>query len=915
AAQAEQRRLAQEQTARRRTAQGIFDEGLKIYERDRRNLSNLEAARAKWREAFEHDTTFERARVYLEDTEPEFNRLLAERQRELEFERREAAAASKLDTAIPISTLEPTPLPEFLRTLKLLSGIDFVLTGGVESRIEAAFTDKPLREVLDSVLLPIGLRWERRPGEDTVVITPNLQTKVFRVSPDKLATVDSLMGDKRTIQRLLWGPTGQPLMDGQEIYTDARQNVVVLTDSPLNIEKFANLLAEMDGQAPGLDFASYKIQEDKAQQIKALLGMILSVNDDMPYNPDRKLIVEGGELIIKDTPENIRRVEELLKDRDFLRKIYSEELAVRTFNLTPILDIEDNPDLARKFAEDVKNVVETLLYAQVGRRQANQEGRRLWYDEATLQLTITDYPERLRAVEQFIESLPQIENKRRTKIVILDWTDAGDISSQISQFIGGGVSQSGQQGQAGEEVVRTMRTEQSFDFRGYNIRVRSVNENDVNDEFDDDVELIVRSGTQSEDRTIEQYRLENFMSGELTIIAEDIKPSSTPGQGRAKLRIIYNGPSGQFTQQQQAEQLQQLQALQDTGREPIVDVEIVAIENPNALWISYENVADLNEVEFWIQTLDRPTLQVSLEAKFVEVVENKARQLKADFSIGDITQGVSLTDSIVRSRFAQDLDEFDSPFEPLTESVASANLLKGATVTNWIINNGQSPVSLTLRALEAQGVINVVNAPSITVLNKQSATFEISRRYVLPGFSGTGTTNNQDQNQQNQNNQNQQDQNNQQNNQGTTGGGTGSTLGFAGITLDLIDTFDVSPSVTQSGNILLESLDISLQDFDVNLGAIAQLVTPNQTLPGRRAITNTGGFGVLQKEIQTSARIRDGGTIVLGGWKNERLEMLDSGVPVLRDIPFIGKFLFNRSQETSERVTLLIFLTGSVVND
>ncbi len=892
-----------------KAAEAAFAEGLQIYEKDPTKLDNLEAARAKWNETLAIDPGFERARVYLQDTEKEYLDSVAERRKEREFAEKEKAALAKMDTPIPINTLQPTPLPEFLRTLKLLSGIDFVLSGGVDARIEAAFSDKPLHEVLDSVLLPIGLKWERKTGEDVVVITPDLRTNVFRVTPEQIKTIDSLL-DRGTLQTLMYGPSAKPVMDGQEIYTDPRQNIVVMTDSEQNIAKFGNLIKELRNQDPvGLVFQSYVIQEDKAPQIKALLEAILRIDDEAPYNPERKLIIEGGELIIKDTPENIRRVEEILKDRKFLSQIYDKTLGVETFNLTPILEIQDNPDLARQFGENVRQVIETLLYAQEGKSKANAEGRRLWYDEATLQLTITDYPDRLNAVSKYIESLPQIRRERKTKIVFLNWATASDLASEIDTFIGGGDEEDSGASNGANEILKTLRTDQEFEWRGAFFRVTSVEDNDEDDENDDDVTLIVRSGDQSDEQTIEEFRIVNFSSGEFSVVAEDIKPASTPGEGRAKLRFIYtpeNATNNTTTTQQTAAAQATETTAEDT--EPLIDVTVEPIENLNALWISYENGADLDEVEFWIRTLDTPTLQVSLEIKFVEVVENKARELKADFSVGDLTEGISLSDSIIQSRFAQDVDEYRSPFEPFVEGAASANLLKGATVTNWIINNGESPISLTLRALEAQGVINVVNAPSITVLNNQSATFSITRQIVRafnivgPDHigSGDGLTGGRS----------------------TTGGTTGSTSTTSGIIRDLrlVDNLDVTPSVTHAGNILLSPIEVVIQDYDQNMGAVRALFDPpantgDPELPAPLTVTNTGNYGILEKDIETSARIRDGGTVVLGGWKNERTDNYDSGVPILRDIPFVGKFLFNRTQETSERVTLLIFLTGSVVRD
>ncbi|MCB2154518.1 tetratricopeptide repeat protein [bacterium] len=875
-----------EMREQRAEARQMFEEGVRIYERDQEDLENLENARQKWIGALEIDPDYRQPAVYLEQTEKAFNEMMAERQAQRDFQEREAAAIEKMNTQIPISTLEPTPLADFLHHLRLLSGIDFVLAGGVDARIQAAFTDKPLHEVLDAVLLPIGLKWERRPGEDVVVITPDLRTQIFKVTPEQVKTIDSLL-DRGTLQNLLYGEGGQPVLEGQEIYTDQRQNVVVITDSSKNIEKFSQLITELESQdTVGLVFKSYIIKEDKAAQVKALLEAILRADDQAPYNPERKLIVEGGELIIKDTPENIRKVEEILQDRQFLRQIYSNKLSVATFNLTPILDIQENPDLARQFGENVRIVVETLLYAQEGRSKAMREGRRLWYDEATLQLTITDYPDRLQMVEEFIESLPQIERKSRSKIIFLNWATASELSTQIQTFLGGVATTASETG--GNSITKTMRVEGELEFQGAYFRVTRVNENDEADDNDDSVELVVRTGTTSQDVTIDEFR-SDFIE-DFEIVAEDVDPSGTPGEGRAKLTIRYvPGGESSASNEPTPTPVPAPERTEDQG------ISIEPIDNLNALWLQYQSASDLKEVEFWIQTLDVPTLQVSLEIKFVEVVENKAKQLKSDFTIGNLADGVSLSDSIVRSRFAQDMDEFMNPFEPFLETAGSANLLKGATVTSWIINNGKSPISLTLSALEAQGVINVVNAPSITVITGETATFDITREFAGAGTTTAGGT--------------------------TTGGTTNDN-----DNTDQIDTvqLEVSPTVTQAGNITLDPISVEIVDLDQNLAGLQSLtdalggneedVTGGFSDIYTAAITS-GGIGTIRKEIETIARIRDGGTVVLGGWRNERIQKQDSGVPILRDIPWVGKILFNRNQETSDRITLLVFLTGSVVRD
>ena len=59
--------------------------------------------------------------------------------------------------------------------------------------------------------------------------------------------------------------------------------------------------------------------------------------------------------------------------------------------------------------------------------------------------------------------------------------------------------------------------------------------------------------------------------------------------------------------------------------------------------------------------------------------------------------------------------------------------------------------------------------------------------------------------------------------------------------------------------------------------------------------------------------INNGGTIILGGWTGERSEEITSGVPVLRNMPYIGKLLFSRAQRSSNKTTLMIFLTCYLV--
>ena len=69
---------------------------------------------------------------------------------------------------------------------------------------------------------------------------------------------------------------------------------------------------------------------------------------------------------------------------------------------------------------------------------------------------------------------------------------------------------------------------------------------------------------------------------------------------------------------------------------------------------------------------------------------------------------------------------------------------------------------------------------------------------------------------------------------------------------------------------------------------------------------------ITVREAETSAVVRDGQTIVIGGLIADTQDRRESGVPILKDIPLLGLAFKNTSSETS-RSELAIFVTPKVV--
>jgi len=69
---------------------------------------------------------------------------------------------------------------------------------------------------------------------------------------------------------------------------------------------------------------------------------------------------------------------------------------------------------------------------------------------------------------------------------------------------------------------------------------------------------------------------------------------------------------------------------------------------------------------------------------------------------------------------------------------------------------------------------------------------------------------------------------------------------------------------------------------------------------------------ITTREAETSAIVRNGHTIVIGGLIGETTQLIESGVPILKDLPILG-FLFKSRSTSRQRTELAIFLTPYVV--
>ena len=114
-------------------------------------------------------------------------------------------------------------------------------------------------------------------------------------------------------------------------------------------------------------------------------------------------------------------------------------------------------------------------------------------------------------------------------------------------------------------------------------------------------------------------------------------------------------------------------------------------------------------------------------------------------------------------------------------------------------------------------------------------------------------------------------------------------------------TITVTPRINPDGTVVLD-----FEETFQNLG------TP-QEVPGSGADgSNQRWPSPVTRKISGSVSVNNGQTVVIGGLVTQSKTESEGGIPILKNIPWIGKYLFGYTDYSDERDELLVFLTPYV---
>jgi len=172
-----------------------------------------------------------------------------------------------------------------------------------------------------------------------------------------------------------------------------------------------------------------------------------------------------------------------------------------------------------------------------------------------------------------------------------------------------------------------------------------------------------------------------------------------------------------------------------------------------------------------------------------------------------------------------------------------------------VINSDVLAMGVAINLLNQNGAANIVSEPSILCLNnKESSIYVGETKSII-----TGTTS-------------------------QTDGQSTSTYTREDIGL----TLKVKPRISNANKVTLE-LSTILEDA-----------------------TQDGSGDTSKKEVNTTAIVNDGESVILGGYIKEKSETREDKVPFFGDIPLLGG-LFRNNLETNDKINLVIIVTPYIV--
>ena len=256
--------------------------------------------------------------------------------------------------------------------------------------------------------------------------------------------------------------------------------------------------------------------------------------------------------------------------------------------------------------------------------------------------------------------------------------------------------------------------------------------------------------------------------------------------------------------------------------------------------------AQWKEIESAIKRLDNPPLQVQIETRILEVRLSGSLELGVQWYLGRLA-GNSTSTTVANASGSQG-----------ALGAGGAGLGADSLFYSFVSSNLQ----VALHALETNGRTQVLSAPSLVVMNNQSAQIQVGDN--IPISQTTVNTTNSDT--------------------------TLSSVEYVqtGVILDVV------PRINPGG---LVYMDIQQQVSDADSGSTS---------------TTQSNPRISTRSVSTQVAVQSGQTVLLGGLIKQDNSDSATAVPYLGSIPGL-RWLFGSTTKTKDRTELIVLITPRVI--
>jgi len=359
---------------------------------------------------------------------------------------------------------------------------------------------------------------------------------------------------------------------------------------------------------------------------------------------------------------------------------------------------------------------------------------------------------------------------------------------------------------------------------------------------------------------------------------------------------------------------------------------------------------NLERMKNLLRSMDQ-VKQVEIEAKFLEVAQNDLDEFGFNWGVSDgpqtlIEAGFPVPDQFgnpsveyqrrgqtqgrtINNAFSTDTATSSiniSGFDPISVAPPTLNtaidLASGSgdlfNASGWSVLGAD--IQMAIRALSRKASTDVMSAPKVTVMSGIEAQITVAQELRYPESYGEIQS---------------EVGNGGGNNNNNNGGGSGSAISITAATPEEFVTrnvgveLTVKPTVEEDDTISL-TLSPSVTEFEgfVEYGGPSVAIAPGNAgildpitgilTGGTDATVVTVPAGFYQpifstRRISTTVSVYDGATLVMGGLTRDEVKSFSDKVPILGNIPGVGR-LFRSEGETRQKRNLLIFVTANIVS-